>query len=326
MGGARETLLFLLALGVGAFHALKPGDAKESCDARLDRMELELSMLKNRLASLEASGMPSKDVMKEGEPKASIEDVEMKSIQDDQVEKNTKDIVTLNGKVAILQSVDNGHQEQLDQQGAHLSQQGAHLSQHDEQLMSIQESIAFIDNTRPPIGAIIAWTPRDQEALGSGWQRCDGSLIEDGPLAGTRTPYLNGEKRFLRGGSDEEAETVEEDAVQDHTHADPGHSHTDNGHTHSDNGHTHNGPRSGDYYVYYAYEQPSDGCSEQDCGDGNWATRHVDEYSGSGKASIQKSYADIQVSKAGLEGVQDARVDGETRPKNMKVVYIMRIF
>ena len=46
-----------------------------------------------------------------------------------------------------------------------------------------------------------------------------------GPLAGTFTPDLNHSKRFLRGGADSDAGSVEEDAVRDHLHADPGHTH-----------------------------------------------------------------------------------------------------
>ena len=46
-----------------------------------------------------------------------------------------------------------------------------------------------------------------------------------GPLTGTLTPDLNHSKRFLRGGADSDAGSVEEDAVRDHLHADPGHTH-----------------------------------------------------------------------------------------------------
>ena len=45
--------------------------------------------------------------------------------------------------------------------------------------------------------------------------------------AGQKTPDLNNERRFLRGGSDQEGHTLEADMVMDHTHdiADPGHGH-----------------------------------------------------------------------------------------------------
>ena len=38
-----------------------------------------------------------------------------------------------------------------------------------------------------------------------GWQRCDGTLILSGALAGTQTPDLNAAGKFLRGALDSEA-------------------------------------------------------------------------------------------------------------------------
>ena len=57
------------------------------------------------------------------------------------------------------------------------------------------------------------------------WVKCNGQPIEVGPLAGTSTPDLNSSRRFLHGGSDSDAGSVEEDTVRDHLHADPGHTH-----------------------------------------------------------------------------------------------------
>ena len=86
---------------------------------------------------------------------------------------------------------------------------------------------AYIDATRPPLGSIVAWLPSySSSSLPSGWQRCDGSAITEGPLAGTSTPDLNSARRFMRGGSDAAAGTAEEDSVQDHLHADSGHTHS----------------------------------------------------------------------------------------------------
>ena len=44
-------------------------------------------------------------------------------------------------------------------------------------------------------------------------------------MAGSNTPNLNGDGRFLRGGPDGEAGQMQDDAVQDHQHTDPGHTH-----------------------------------------------------------------------------------------------------
>ena len=61
-----------------------------------------------------------------------------------------------------------------------------------------------------PIGTISAWTMKvtvssvEVEDIPAGWQRCDGSVIlEPSIWAGERTPDLNNERRFLRGGSDD---------------------------------------------------------------------------------------------------------------------------
>ena len=70
------------------------------------------------------------------------------------------------------------------------------------------DEMAF-DATSAPIGTIIAWTMKvdaDGSSTGdipAGWQRCDGSVISPPSIwAGERTPDLNNERRFLRGGSD----------------------------------------------------------------------------------------------------------------------------
>ena len=71
------------------------------------------------------------------------------------------------------------------------------------------DEMAF-DATSAPIGTIIAWTMKVDAAgnstgdIPAGWQRCDGSVIlEPSIWAGERTPDLNNERRFLRGGSDD---------------------------------------------------------------------------------------------------------------------------
>ena len=43
----------------------------------------------------------------------------------------------------------------------------------------------------------------EESEIPEGWMRCDGSVIPEPSIwAGRMTPDLNGEKRFLRGGSD----------------------------------------------------------------------------------------------------------------------------
>ena len=85
-----------------------------------------------------------------------------------------------------------------------------------------------------PVGTILSWVLRvdndggDIVDLPDGWMRCDGSVIPHGSIwTGKNVPNLNGERRFLRGGPDEDLLTLEDDQVQDHHHivVDPGHSH-----------------------------------------------------------------------------------------------------
>merc|ERR1719369_810904 len=102
------------------------------------------------------------------------------------------------------------------------------------------------DDLIPGIGSIIPWIPSPdgpdatlQQKIPDGWQKCDGSQILSGPLINLRTPNLNGEGLFLRGGNDEDVTDVQEDMVLDHTHIDNKHTHSDSGHSHTQDGHQH---------------------------------------------------------------------------------------
>ena len=85
-----------------------------------------------------------------------------------------------------------------------------------------------------PIGTILPWVMRLEGGVNAdipdGWVRCDGSAVLDhnGSIwAGLTVPNLNGERRFLRGGLDEDVLNLEDDQMQDHLHEfnDPGHAH-----------------------------------------------------------------------------------------------------
>ena len=104
-----------------------------------------------------------------------------------------------------------------------------------------------------PLGSITAWVTKPssdglEASLPDGWQRCDGSLISAPSIwEGKVTPNLNGERRFLRGGSDADMLKLEEDQLEDHAHkvSDPGHNHpfTDRYTDNTDN--IHDGPEDG---------------------------------------------------------------------------------
>ena len=158
-----------------------------------------------------------------------------------------------------------------------------------------------------PLGTIISWVTKVPDFEGetvdlpAGWQRCDGSTIEHPSVwAGKLTPDLNKEKRFLRGGPDSLQLTLEEDQLQDHEHhvilTDPGHSH--------------------DYTDRYLGYHTTSNCATTGCTyDYSNNAPHSDT-SFSGKTNIS----------AEVTGVRTGNHGTETRPRNMNVIFIIRVF
>jgi len=151
-----------------------------------------------------------------------------------------------------------------------------------------------------PLGTITAWVTRPssdgtEASLPDGWQKCDGSLISAPSIwEGEVTPNLNGERRFLRGGSDADMLKLEEDQLEEHTHkvTDPGHNHNfvDR---YTDNDNNHDGPEDGN---------------------GVFGSPHSSE------TALQFS----GISVAGVENIY--RSGEETRPKNMNVIFIIKVW
>merc|ERR1712172_84808 len=174
----------------------------------------------------------------------------------------------------------------------------------------IEENKEIIDTLHlAPIGTISAWVTKPSKetrenenvSLPDGWVRCDGSTIpEPSVWAGQLIPNLNGEKRFLRGASDSEVLTMEEDQMQDHKHIV-----TDPGHTHS--------------YV--------DKWPQMDTGDSG---HDGPLFTDTSKDRYDKSHDSTTASKPTgmtVDGVSsDYKSGPETRPKNMNVIYIMRVW
>lgn len=160
-----------------------------------------------------------------------------------------------------------------------------------------------------PVGSIIAWSGESMStvALPEGWQLCDGSKIESGPMNNIFTPNLNGEDYFLRGGSTSSDWIFQEQMLENHGHSivDPQHTHTDRGHTH---GH-------GDYGTDSDGE--GDDAADRDHPNYSDAQRTTD----TGYANLRSSSTGITVTDA-----TDANIGTETRPKNMIVQWIIRIF
>ena len=126
--------------------------------------------------------------------------------------------------------------------------------------------------------------------------RCNGSVIlAPSPWEGETTPNINGEERFLRGGVDSVQLETEEDSLQAHTH------------DVSDSGHDHGYEDKYAYEYKYAY-----GCG----------TNCEANYGTDGYASTTNS----ATSNIKVTDVNGARTSDETRPKNIRVVYIMKVF
>jgi len=196
-----------------------------------------------------------------------------------------------------------------------------------------------------PLGTIIPWVIKPSletdDGLAAdvplGWVRCDGNVIpEPSVWHGSLTPNLNGEGLFMRGGADSSVLEVEQDQMQDHIHVDSGHTHSDSGHTHSDSGHSHTDaghthPYSDTYTDWPSNIGPHDGDSQGELE--NFGVDHSKTSSSSqaniqsSVANIQTAYASIQTSSSGIGGItEEYRRGSETRPKNMKVVYLIRVF
>ena len=158
-----------------------------------------------------------------------------------------------------------------------------------------------------PIGTILAWVPKPEKtssnavSIPDGWMPCDGSIITQGPWKGGRTPDLNTVGAFLRGGTEDLVLEKEEDQIRDHEHSC---SATADNHDHS----------------YYAARQSDS--SGQVCGvDGNCDDADTLVYT----ESRRTESARVSVS-CSVNGVSSGRVGSETRPINMKVIYIIRVY
>ena len=107
---------------------------------------------------------------------------------------------------------------------------------------------------------------------------------------------------------------MESHMVEDHVHSDPGHSHADAGHSHVDAGHNHQ----------YTYKKSVSGCGAIGYDGCNDHLENNQYASSSGKANIQASKANIQSSKSNIGGMANGSKGTETRPINMRVLWIMK--
>ena len=192
----------------------------------------------------------------------------------------------------------------IDSSIAQLTANNADLNTEMKQLRQVVDNM---DNLLP-VGSIIAWVsrpsdntdPRLAASIPRGWVRCSGTIITEGKWKGYYTPDLNNAKKFLRGGPDHSERQMEDEdtKVVDHHHyanADP---HT---HTYADK-HLNTHDRNKATLL---------------CGGSYWGTS--DEMKTSRATTVG-------VHVQGVKNLASKNHNKETRPTNMKVIYIMRVF
>ena len=160
-----------------------------------------------------------------------------------------------------------------------------------------------------PIGTILAWVPKPEKtsskavSITDGWMPCDGSLITQGQWKGGRTPDRNTIGAFLRGGTEDLVLEMEDDQVQDHEHSCSA--------TASDHDHGYNAGEDGSEDGEICGNDGTNGCDDRD----------TITYT----KSLRTETAKVPVS-CSVDGVSSGRRGSETRPVNMKVLYIIRVY
>merc|ERR1711970_5743 len=180
-----------------------------------------------------------------------------------------------------------------------------------------------------PIGTILSWNAKTKEdVLPPGWELCNGQVIEDesSPLFGKALPPLNTENLFLKGSELGNVGAVQKSSLPEHRHEALGHSHADSGHTHEDAGHTHQLEQTKmQFPVLQKGSSFGDGNGGPHWAQDGFYPPFEAEYSNA-LANIQEGHAQVSVGNSILSGVKNARQnENETRPKNVKIPFIMKI-
>jgi len=155
------------------------------------------------------------------------------------------------------------------------------IQENKDNLEALETIVSDLETA--PLGTIVAWVNKASSGahvvnLPKGWVRCDGAAIPHPSVwAGKYTPNLNGEGRFLRGGSDSTVLKMEDDSFERHEH------------------------------TYTAYKDFGVTGGKVDCGGNCWRVQHIDINTGS-------------------KSTESAGTETETRPKNMHVIYIMKVY
>ena len=142
---------------------------------------------------------------------------------------------------------------------------------------------------------------------------CNGSDITEGPWKGGKTPDLNSIGAFLRGGSEDLVLDMEDGQLEDHNHEDSGHSHACSASSVADP-HKHNIKlNNGRLYTC------GSNCEATQGGVGSADTNDI-------RVEVTTTCSLTSVT-SGLGGVSSSANSGsETRPINMKVIYVIRVY
>ncbi|MBN1410754.1 MAG: hypothetical protein JW969_07900 [Spirochaetales bacterium] len=191
-----------------------------------------------------------------------------------------------------------------------------------------------IEQGQVPVGTILAWhkSLNPSITLPDDWVECDGRTITDpdSPLEGYAIPNLNGFGYFLRGATS--SGTLQQDAIASHAHG----SGSLAGNTNSAGDHIHPYSASGTTDVSGShshgmqYFMSGSGSSGPLAGGNAGATtintyisgNHTHTFSISGTTSAAGGHTHSVSVTSGITG---STGDSETRPKNMGVVWIIKI-
>jgi len=190
-------------------------------------------------------------------------------------------------------------------------------AENNKNFAELNEKVLANTNAAPVVGAIIPWIPRGPDPgnnpvttleIPEGWQRCDGSVINNthSPFFGLNVPDLNGEGYFIRGSDDSNAATFQHDSFRSH------------GHTA-----TASGSQAEHNHVVATASSNRQENSSQPYPDTRWSWCY--ETQGSHCADYSSGVRSVAPAVTVSVAVQNTG-DEETRPKNMAAVYIMRIF
>jgi len=260
------------------------------------------------------------------------------------IQSNSENIQDNANNLEIVDGQVNMNIGQIEITNRRIDENKAYIEQNTE---DIGENTDIINKLRlAPIGTISAWvtkpsleTSDDEKVyLPEGWVRCDGATIPKPSIwAGQLTPDLNGGKKFLRGSSDSEMLTMEDEKTKlpDHTHTDTSSATATASATASAsaNATATASPHSHSYQdTYLGNEHGCDMASGS-----HWCTKTIDRTTVKETVTVTVDTVmvdvtvdtvtvdvDIDVDIGGVENFDS--FDDETRPTNMHVIYIMRVF